>query len=893
MNRTWQRTRGIADGRVRRGVGALLGMLLVVSIASVTAASAADGPAKGDRRAVARERAAFVPGQLIVRFRDETSPGTRASVRAARGATLARTLPIPGAEVVKLPASLPVQAADQAFEQSPHVLYAEPDYHVYASAAPTDPRYAELWGLNNATDADIDAPEAWNITTGSTAVTVGVVDTGIAYNHPELSTQIWANPGESGALATNGLDDDANGKVDDFRGWDFIANDNNPLDFQGHGTHVAGTIGARANNAYGIAGVNWNVRLMPLRALDGNGSGSSSALASAFAYAGAKGAKVVNASLGGGGPQPQIVTDAVNGAPRTLFVVAAGNGGGDGVGDDNEVTPEWPCNIASANLICVAATGNTDSLTGFSNFGATSVDLAAPGASILSSLPAYATVFSEGFETSLASWTSGGVNNSWARATPAPTGSYRVSDSPAGDYLANTNSWLRTLNGINLSGRVGCRADYSLALDTESDYDFLYVEGARSATASTWTELNAHSGWTNDEYDAWSDDASAFDGASAAYLRFRLSSDYSVQYGGAELDNVRVRCLSSTFGASDFASWNGTSMATPHVAGVAALVWAKNPAATVAQVRSALLAGVDKKAGLTGKVASGGRLNAFNALNRFCGGLPLTIYGTSASDTITGTAGNDVIQAFGGNDTINGAGGDDRICGGDGNDTLKGGLGADTLDGGIGTDIGDYRAAMSGVSVNLTTAAASGGDGADRLYGVEALLGSPFADTLNGNGFNNVLRGYGGTDSLSGVAGNDTLAGGPGNDTLAGGTGTDTADYQTATAGVTVTLATIPGTASGGDGADPSLTEIESIAGSAYADTLTGSSSANTVSGLGGSDTLTGGLGVDALRGGDGDDTLYARDGVAETVDGGPGLLDRGQVDAGLDSVLAIESLLP
>ena len=274
----------------------------------------------------------------------------------------------------RFPRRTSVEHAVRAFEARPEVLYAEPNWIYRAAATPNDPRYAELWGLSQSSDADIDAPEAWDDNTGSGAVTVAVADTGIAYDHPDLAPNMWTNAADP----VGGGDNDANGFVDDVRGWDFIDNDNDPRDLSGHGTHVAGTIGARGHNGLGVTGVNWNVGLMAVRVL-GEDGGTNASVTNGFDYAGDMGADVVNASLGGGGPA-QAMKDAIDAHGDTLYVVSAGNGGFDGVGDNNDFLPQYPCNYTSANLICVAATGETDVLTGFSNYGVASVDLAAPGA---------------------------------------------------------------------------------------------------------------------------------------------------------------------------------------------------------------------------------------------------------------------------------------------------------------------------------------------------------------------------------------------------------------------------------------------------------------------------------------------------------------------------------
>jgi subtilisin family serine protease len=297
----------------------------------------------------------YVPGEVIVRFKPGMTSLARRSVLAAEGLSSPRELKLPGADLVQLPAGQSVTEGIQALEQHEDVLDAQPNFVYHADAYPNDPDMAQLWGLPR-----IHAPEAWDVATGSRDVVVAVTDTGIQVDHPDLSANIV--PG----------------------GKDFYSLDDDPSDEYGHGTHVAGTIGAHGNDAVGVAGVNWNVGLLPVRVLGPTGSGTTSMIANGFAYAAAQGAKVVNASLGGGGYDATLEA-VINSASNTLFVVAAGNGGADHFGDDNDAgSPVYPCNYPAPNLICVAATDATDTRPIFSNFGMTSVDLAAPGVSILS-----------------------------------------------------------------------------------------------------------------------------------------------------------------------------------------------------------------------------------------------------------------------------------------------------------------------------------------------------------------------------------------------------------------------------------------------------------------------------------------------------------------------------
>ena len=271
------------------------------------------------------------------------------------------------------------------------IEYVEPDYQVSIARTPDDPRFDELWGLNNdgqtggTADADIDAVEAWDISTGSRDVVVGVIDTGIDYSHSDLASNMWVNSSE---IPGDGIDNDGNGFIDDVHGINAITDSGDPMDDEGHGTHVSGTIGASGGNGIGVVGVNHEVSLVGCKFLDAAGNGSTSDAIKCIDYmVGLKNSgvnlRVLNNSWGGGG-YSQALADAIasSEAADLLFVAAAGN---DTI--DNDVNPHYPSNYENASVLSVASTDQTDGISWFSHYGLTSVDMGAPGSAILSTTP--------------------------------------------------------------------------------------------------------------------------------------------------------------------------------------------------------------------------------------------------------------------------------------------------------------------------------------------------------------------------------------------------------------------------------------------------------------------------------------------------------------------------
>jgi len=324
-----------------------------------------------------------VPGQLIVGFRPTATDAMQQKAVDRADATIEDPIDSIDAAMVSVDPN-ETDAATQELLRQRAVQYVEPNFVLHASRLPNDRLFGEQWGLRNLGQyggkpgADIGATGAWDVTTGAN-VTVAVVDTGIDFAHPDLSANAWSNPADP----PNGVDDDHNGFVDDTHGADFVGEDGNPNDDAGHGSHVAGIIGAKGNNSIGVAGLNWDVKLMGLKFLDANGEGNTADAANAIDYAVSHGARVINASWGGPAFSLALYQAVKRAGDRGVdFVAASGNDG-----KNADVKPDFPAAFDLPNVISVAATGASDQLVDFSNYGPVSVDLAAPGDDVESTVP--------------------------------------------------------------------------------------------------------------------------------------------------------------------------------------------------------------------------------------------------------------------------------------------------------------------------------------------------------------------------------------------------------------------------------------------------------------------------------------------------------------------------
>ena len=341
---------------------------------------------------------------------------------AAQGHSVFAGLNQPGWAQVKVGTGQTVEAALAAYQNDPNVEYVQPNYLYHTTATPNDPQYGQLWAFKNTgqtvlrhrtyttnnpgtTGDDMNIEKAWDHITDCSSVVVAVVDTGVNYNQQDLAGNMW----NGGATYPN-------------HGYNFVDNNNDPMDLNGHGTHVAGIIGAVGNNATGTTGVCWKASIMAVRALDATGSGTTANIIQGINFAVTNGAKVINMSLGGGGAFDRLFSDAIADAQNAdvVVVVAAGN---DGANNDSGTTPTYPCNFTQPNLVCVAALDQSYALASFSNYGSTSVDVGAPGTNILSTWAGTKTVITDNFSTgwTKTSTTSGGWTTGTLSVGGVPT----------------------------------------------------------------------------------------------------------------------------------------------------------------------------------------------------------------------------------------------------------------------------------------------------------------------------------------------------------------------------------------------------------------------------------------------------------------------------------------
>ncbi len=692
-----------------------------------------------------------------------------------------------------------------------------------ARAIPNDPNVGSLYGLQR-----IGAYDAWDKQTGSADVTVAVIDSGIDLDHADLQGNLWVNEGE---IWGDGIDNDGNGYIDDYNGYDFVNNRGigpgySRDDDNGHGTHVAGTIAAQGNNGIGISGVAWNASLMAVKVLDGGGSGSIADIVEGIRYATMMGARVSNNSYGGRGYSHYYtsISTAISEArdAGSIFVASAGNNGSS---NENSYA-SYPASFTHANIVSVASTTSTDSLSYFSNYGATSVDLGAPGHSI------YSTYRGGGYRTL----------SGTSMAAPHVTGSIALllSENPELTYSEAIDAILDNVDRVSsLSGRsvTGGRLNVAAAIDSLGDTSAPELS-VRNLILSSDVEAVSIGFVVSDNYGE--EITVTTDGVDYGSISFNVNTQtLTYQAGtGAYIDdftvtardlsdnaatqNMRVTRVTDDGGAiltgdaSDEAIFGGDSADTisggagnDYLVGGAGddLLMGGDGADTIYGGDGIdTVSFADATTGIVASLASnsGGNDILFDVE---------ALVGSDFADTLSGSSGDDTLTGGAGDDVLDGGSGADVLIGGAGDDVLDGGVGDDTLIGGEGADLATYTWDQSGVTISLADGTQTGAAAVDTLIDIEGVIAG------------------GGDDLLIGDAGGNEFQGGDGNDTILGGAGIDT------------------------------------------------------LFGMNGDDTLAGGAGADSLYGGDGDDVIYA--GAGDYVNGGAGsdTLDLGYIsgDATVD----------
>ncbi len=591
--------------------------LLAVGGGLIAAAPGSSGTSTSSQLTLSKASAQlYIPDELLLKFKPGVGTASLTQSVHSTGSTAVATLS-PGWMHIKLPPGLTVSQALAAYGGDPNVALAQPNYIYHALAIPTDSSYGAQWALKNtgqtvttavqpgfgtlyATNnpgvagADLDIEPAWDHISDCSRVTVAVVDSGINYNHAELTSAMW----DGGAGIPN-------------HGWNYVNNNNDPMDLYGHGTHVAGIIGGTGNNGTGIAGVCWKASIMAVRVLDAGGTGTTATITQGVNFAVAHGAKVVNLSLGGPAFD-QAFSDAITGAQTSgvLVVAAAGN---DGANNDSGTTPTYPCNFPQANLLCVAALDQAYQLWGFSNYGSTSVDIGAPGANILNTWAGTSAVTTDPLTSGWTFTTKAG--GGWAyqtlNTTAGPLQSL-VDPTPFTGVLYNNSTDDRAYKTFNLTGNGG-------ALQFVTAVDLMPGDHVRVAYKSTGgdpfsagtTALDVAGVSTLPSLVGVSLDISGCISTTCS-VGFQLQSDASGQALGVAIGTLSLQTL--TLNTASFNTVSGTSLAAPHVVGVAAMLMAFNPLYTYTDVTTAIEQGGRTVTALAGKTTTGKAVDAMGAL---------------------------------------------------------------------------------------------------------------------------------------------------------------------------------------------------------------------------------------------------------------------------------------
>ncbi|OHD69140.1 MAG: hypothetical protein A2W19_06000 [Spirochaetes bacterium RBG_16_49_21] len=575
------------------------------------------------KRAYLLKKSNYVKDEVLVQYKKNITYATRRASIQARGGTFLKEFGRPGLVHVRLSKGESIADALNKYENDPSVEYAQPNYIYHATLASTDPSYNQEWGLHNTgqtiTNAtyyppsgpthnpgtagkDMNMENTWGVKHDCSTVIVAVVDSGVNYNHQDLAANMW------------------NGVPASYpnHGYDYVDNDNDPMDLAGHGTHVAATIGAKGDNGLGTAGVCWEASIMAVRILNAAGMGTTAWAVSGINFAVTNGAKVINMSFGGSIDDPAlsgaIDTARTNGV---VVVTAAGNGDASGIGQNlnntgNGYNDVYPCEFTQDNLLCVAALDQAYSRATFSNYGSTSVDVGAPGTNILSAYAGTDTVIDENFSTN---WI---MNGGWVRLIDYDFG-YGPTDMlvippgwPSQAYGNNLDA--KAYKEFNLSGNDEAHLMFLGFVDVEPSWDYINVNYNTSGgdPFSGGTQLLNYSGSSAVPIGAIYDITSCT--TSSCSVGFQLTTDGTnihTYYGvGIFYFNITAMALNNI----SYKVADGTSMAAPHVSGLAAILKAYNPDYTYADIIQSIKQGGDTESSLTTTTSTGKAVDSWGSL---------------------------------------------------------------------------------------------------------------------------------------------------------------------------------------------------------------------------------------------------------------------------------------
>lgn len=579
----------------------------------------------------------YKEGEIIVKFKSYKNISLESVIQNKVSSSVIEKLNDKGLIKVKLPEGMDVTEAIKIFSKETDVEYAEPNYKVKICSIPNDAYFNDLWALNNigqningisgTVDADIDAIEAWDIIKDSNVI-VGVIDTGVDLDHPDLKGNL----------------------VD---GYDFIDNDNVPEDLNGHGTHVAGIIGAIGNNSIGVTGVNWSIKIMPLKVLDSNGEGYISDIIRAIEFAKKNNVRIINMSFSGP-DYSRPLYDEIKSYPDILFIVASGNSSA-----NIDFFPEYPAGFNLNNIISVSSSNQNDQLSDFSNYGELSVDVSAPGENILSAIPSFVTGIAYDGNYKLVYITFGleivkGFN---ARKILLDRVLAFLNIGASDKILVVDDDGSKSFEiyYTQLLDSMGFNYDiFTVNLDDNGpDYSVMnnykciiwFTGNTYKNTLTSFDQVNIQNFLLNNGrlfiigqdigYDIGSSDfykniLHSFyitdDANGSFYTGLNIMDGIHLDTNYLPMDNESYTRFIDAISPNGsipifYISYDdayqflkGTSMSAPIVSGISALLWTYYDYFSSEQIKGTILLTVDKKPSFQGKVLTGGRANLYNAI---------------------------------------------------------------------------------------------------------------------------------------------------------------------------------------------------------------------------------------------------------------------------------------